>query len=205
MKNTPPFYYPAGIITCWGNNDQGQAPSRVYIQSGPYFEINSTDPTNDHSCTNVHCTLLGAIETATRRSVSSTLNLTAGSVYMLQEDAGDGAAFRISTRMMIDGKGAIIKSGLAAIRMAVVDSTGELLLKNVTVRDFHTSALDGGVIYNNGIVTIRDSTLVHNLAMTGGAIFNNGTLTIANSTLTGNTATYFGGAVVIIQTGMLPF
>ena len=52
---------------------------------------------------------------------------------------------------------------------------------------------DGGAIFNNGTLTVTDSTLSANQALGangfGGAIYNNGTLTVTNSTFSANQAT----------------
>ena len=59
----------------------------------------------------------------------------------------------------------------------------------------------GGGIYNNGALTVENSTLAGNLAARGGGIVNHGdgaaaTLTIVRATLSGNAATMSAGGIL---------
>jgi predicted outer membrane repeat protein len=54
---------------------------------------------------------------------------------------------------------------------------------------------DGGAIYNQGTMTITDSTFSVNVMGNGGAIANRGTLTIERSTIAGNLAYNNGGGL----------
>lgn len=54
---------------------------------------------------------------------------------------------------------------------------------------------DGGGLYNQGNLTVNDSTLNGNSAEFGGGIYNTGTLTLHESTLSGNSATQDGGGI----------
>lgn len=69
-------------------------------------------------------------------------------------------------------------------------------LKNLTITNGYTAA-NGGAIFNNGKLTVTDSTFTGNSAHNtniggangnGGAIENKGTLTVIGSTFTGNSA-----------------
>src|SRR5690606_27869787 len=67
---------------------------------------------------------------------------------------------------------------------------------NVTLNGLNiTKRLNG--IYNEGTLTINNSTFSGNSAVYGGGIYNyySGTLTISNSTFSGNSAVYGGGIV----------
>ena len=53
---------------------------------------------------------------------------------------------------------------------------------------------DGGGIYNDGELTLRDSTLMDNFAANvGGSLYNRGTATISNTTFRRSNAVYGGG------------
>ena len=76
--------------------------------------------------------------------------------------------------------------------------------KNITIKNIILSGavnFYGGAIYNEGELTITESTLNYNLATgDGGAIYNEGELTITESTLNENRAKYYsssglGGAI----------
>ncbi len=80
-----------------------------------------------------------------------------------------------------------------------------VVFKNMTIKNGETEY--GGAVFNNGTLTITQSTITNNAASNqisyGGAVFNNGTLTITQSTITKNTITKstainrigYGGAV----------
>jgi hypothetical protein len=59
------------------------------------------------------------------------------------------------------------------------------------------SISNGGGIYNNGSLSLSNSTVTGNSAFIGGGIFNTsiGTLTMSGDTVNNNTATQFGGGV----------
>ncbi|MBI5679659.1 MAG: hypothetical protein HZC47_02005 [Methanobacterium sp.] len=67
-------------------------------------------------------------------------------------------------------------------------------LSNLTITNGHT-ALEGGAIFNGGILTANDCAFTGNTASNSGAIFNGGTLTANDCVFTGNTAIAFGGAI----------
>ena len=71
----------------------------------------------------------------------------------------------------------------------------------VTINNIKITNCYGSAIYNEGILTVSNSTLNKNNASCGGAINNNGKLTINNSTLNNNKANDDGGA--IYNRGML--
>jgi predicted outer membrane repeat protein len=68
-------------------------------------------------------------------------------------------------------------------------------IQNLTLTNGSTTTGDGGAIYNEGTLTVNNSTFTNNNATYGGAISNRGTMTINNSTFTNNNATSWGGAI----------
>ena len=80
-------------------------------------------------------------------------------------------------------------------------NSGVLTVSNSTIVDNSTG--EGGGIYNNNQLTVNNSTLSGNAATRGGAIFNNEnrTATINNSTLVGNSASD-GGAIYNKNSGL---
>ena len=70
-----------------------------------------------------------------------------------------------------------------------------------SVKDPVLSSFDGGAIYNQGTLTVNNSTLLDNGASNaGGAIYNSGMLSVVNSNLSGNVGVQGGG---IFNTGTL--
>jgi hypothetical protein len=99
----------------------------------------------------------------------------------------------IGVSLRIVGSGArttIVDGGGVNTVVTISNTKAHVSLSNVTVRAGH--APQGGGMYNNGTLTVSNSTLSGNSALgpvgSGGGIQNNGTLTINNSTLSGNTA-----------------
>ena len=97
--------------------------------------------------------------------------------------------------------GVTIRHGVCAGGCAVfvnlgggIFNEGILTITNSTIANNSTNFRGGG-IYSSGTVTITNSTVSNNSATggEGGGMYNVGTLTIADSTFSGNLATYGGG------------
>ncbi len=75
-----------------------------------------------------------------------------------------------------------------------VSASGDLNLNHLTLRyGKNIDNLNGGVIYNGGLVHISYSVITDNIGVYGGAILNNGDLYISNSTISSNIAKNDGG------------
>jgi predicted outer membrane repeat protein len=125
--------------------------------------------------------------------------------------------------VVVDGGGLITLSGENLRQIFLVMGSGDLTLRNLTLRDgngFSGAAIsissaqakasltdcfltgndsgntDGGAIYNGGVLTVTHSILSNNHSnKAGGAIYSkNGTVAIHTTTFTGNQA-FTGGAV----------
>ncbi len=100
----------------------------------------------------------------------------------------------ISAGRIIDGGDTITLKGGGTDRLFVVDAGAELILRNIAMADGNSTG-DGGAIYNEGILTLEDSTIRNSMAAaSGGAIVSYGALTIRDSLLEGNSALN-GGAL----------
>jgi hypothetical protein len=111
----------------------------------------------------------------------------------------------IAADTTIDGSGqAVTISGNNAVRVFTVKSGVTLNLNELTVADGAVTNFQfGGAIYNNGALTVSNSTFFGNSANTvapsggGGGIYNGiGTVSVSNSTFSTNTANtdgYWGG------------
>jgi uncharacterized repeat protein (TIGR01451 family) len=86
----------------------------------------------------------------------------------------------------------IIISGNNATRLFTVHPAATVTLTGLTFANGKSNR-DGGAIYNNGTLTVQNSTFSGNSADDGGGIANWGTLTVQNSTFSGNSADDGGG------------
>jgi CSLREA domain-containing protein len=114
-------------------------------------------------------------------SVSGTISMPTGAVI-----AGD---------LSILGAGAIAVDGANSIQVFAIPG-GTVTLSGLTITG--GDAFFGAAVFNDGaIVTVTDSTISGNTAGVGGGggIYNNGTMTITNSTITANSASGPGGGI----------
>ena len=139
---------------------------------------------------------------------------TVDTTITLQENMINGKTIDLNKQgvaITIDGNGKTINGYKKQVFRIEEGST--LVIKNITIANAETTEEErGGAIYNNGNLTISDSTLENNTAILtvydrayGGAIYNNGNLNITHTTFTNNTAktkglTYsgpcaYGGAI----------
>jgi predicted outer membrane repeat protein len=90
----------------------------------------------------------------------------------------------------------ITVSNNTAIEGGGIYNDGNLTLNNTTLSD-NTSSFDGGGIFNEraSTLTIDHSTFSFNEASSGGAILNDSSVTISNSTFSENFANSSGGAI----------
>jgi predicted outer membrane repeat protein len=73
---------------------------------------------------------------------------------------------------------------------------GMLTVQNSTFSGNSAPSVAGGGIYNYGTLTVQNSTFSDNSTIAeGGGIFNDGTLTVQNSTFSGNSASFDGGGI----------
>ncbi len=99
-------------------------------------------------------------------------------------------------------------SNLGKLGVGFIWNEGTLTLVNSTISG-NTGSTFGGGIFNtgNGKLTLVNSTVFGNSSKTGGGIFNTSTLTLINSTISGNIASGAGGGIYdfAIQTTTITF
>ena len=145
--------------------------------------------------------LIAAIEKTNDNYNKFIINLQPGGDY----NATDNILYdSFTTDITINGNGQIL-NGQNTYQFIQIAREHNLTLKNITITNY--TAENGGAIYNNGTLSIINSTLTQNNATGqeyegyGGAIYNNwGTLIITGSNLTHNKATReilngYGGAI----------
>jgi len=96
----------------------------------------------------------------------------------------------VSRSVTINGAGAdlLAVDGNASSRVFQVTPGRTVTISDLTIRNGHAPAADGGGILNDATLTITNCTVSGNTAGHGGGTFNAGTLTIVNCTISGNTA-----------------
>jgi len=108
----------------------------------------------------------------------------------------------IGFSLKVIGSGAnttIIDGGAVNTVVSIPNAAARVFLSRVSIRNGRAQGFRrGGGIFNNGTLTINNSTVHGNSAAgstpgIGGGIDNGGTLTINNSTITANVAAYGGG------------
>ncbi|MBI1785241.1 hypothetical protein HYR69_08865, partial [Candidatus Sumerlaeota bacterium] len=156
--------------------------------------------------------LISAINSANSNGQSNdVINMTTGTYTLTAVDnSGENGLPIISTSITINGNGSTLTRSAAApvFRIFYISFFGVAELHNLIISGGKTAATfsdpSGGAIFNNGSLSIFDSTLSGNIATLstslglnqypgGGAIINFGDLSIYRSTLSGNTVT--GGAI----------
>jgi len=85
----------------------------------------------------------------------------------------------ITSPITIQGNGARIRGQGNAFRLLAVSISGDLTLENLTLTN-------GAGMFNNGFLTIDNSTISGNVSFRGGVVSNHGSLTIQNSSLSRN-------------------
>jgi len=143
-------------------------------------------------------------------NLSADITLTSG----FEEDVtyGSTGTAAISSPIILDGMGYnIMRDGglscnlnnanaTSEFRIIRIESTGDLTLNNITLNNGcadggNVFKKSGGAIYNEGGLSLSNSTLSENSSgSSGGGIYNNGTIAnIQNSTLSGNSTQAGGG------------
>jgi hypothetical protein len=115
----------------------------------------------------------------------------------------DHRVFSVPEGVAVDLRGLLVTGGNPGSRGGGIFNEGDLTLTNSTVSG--NSAERGGGIFNEGDLTLTNSTVSRNTAESGGGIRNGGTLTLVNSTVSHNTAVsgdgIYGGAGGIYNQG----
>jgi hypothetical protein len=119
--------------------------------------------------------------------------------------------FEISHNLTLTGSGGATLDGQKADTVLTVDSGKTMSIVDLIVTGgFATSCCpggeNGGGIWNNGTLTLTNSTVRGNATSfsgNGAGIFNTGTLTLSNSTVAGNSNSFSGGGAGIFNAGTL--
>ncbi len=123
-------------------------------------------------------------------SVTGTITLTSGTLPALAKP--------VAITGPTSGAGMTV-DGNHAVRVFVVNSGVTASISTLTIANGNALNADGSGIYNQGTLTVTNSTFSGNtaglLGVSGGGIYNVGTLTVTNSTFSGNSAIGGGGGI----------
>ncbi|MFZ5855463.1 MAG: choice-of-anchor D domain-containing protein [Chloroflexota bacterium] len=155
------------------------------------YTVNNLGDTDDGTCDSTNCTLREAINAANANDGDDQIVFTAGLTGPI---ALDTSLPIITDNLVVDGQGAKITLEANGVRILVINSGVTVTVNAITFANGNDIVL-GGAIFNNGTLTVTNSTFSDNKAFAGGGIANLGTLTIANSTFSGNNASGYGGGV----------
>lgn len=123
-------------------------------------------------------------------------------------DDGNNGLPTVRSQITIEGNGYTVERSESApsdFRIAKVDDTGHLTLRNTTVSGGRATAGSygdrGGALYNRGSLTLDQSSLLSNLAGGGGAVHSSGSLFSSDSTfafnvVNGSGPNALGGAIL---------
>ncbi|MGN0739755.1 MAG: hypothetical protein ACI4LX_06250 [Treponema sp.] len=85
-------------------------------------------------------------------------------------------------------------------RVIYIGSNVDLTLENLVVTGGYASGVEGGGIYNEGTLCIKNCSINNNTSTTyGGGIYNAGIFTMNSGTVSNNTATSYGGGICVSQ------
>ena len=137
--------------------------------------------------------LYNTIETIKNTGTNSeeTITLSPGN-YNITKTINWGNTTQTTKTLIINGNG-ITLDGEGKYQFITVEREYTLNLENIKIQNCNSTY--GAIIYNNGTVTIKNSTFINNTGKDhGGVSYNNkGTLTITHSNFTNNNATNNGG------------
>ena len=127
--------------------------------------------------------------------------LVSGEMYTLMlpgsgNDVGDLDVLD-DVRFVVDGEmPATIQMGVVGQRVMEIHGAA-VEIENITLRGGSTADNGGGILNQNGTLTLTNVSLLNNLANAGGGLYNaNGTVTISNSQIILNQGALGGGGLV---------
>lgn len=144
------------------------------------------------------CDLFDAIDAANTSSPKGACaagNTGADTIVLLKDVVLTGSLPEVASVITLNGNGHSL-SGANTYQVLVTQSSGNLTLNNVTVKDGYALYNNGGCLQNDGSLTLNNS-LVTGCGATyyGGGIDNRGTLILNDSVVSNNTAGYYGGGI----------
>ncbi|WP_254446759.1 choice-of-anchor Q domain-containing protein [Dolichospermum sp. UHCC 0259] len=127
--------------------------------------------------------------------VSNYLNLS--NIVVTGGSTNDGGGIYINPNAIALLFNTTVRNNYSSYQGGGIYNDGVLTLVNSTVADNKVDGFyhGGGGIYNGGQAILLGTTIKNNTADSGGGIQSSGTLTISNSTIYNNTSQGFGGGI----------
>ena len=121
-----------------------------------------------------------------------------GTVY-IETGTYNATSVNITNNMTITGESQVntIINGTNTGNIFYIPSGMNIYINNLTILNGKNGISgDGGAIYNQGTLSVTNTTFNNNTVTNeGGAIYNSATLNLTNITFNNNTAIYNGGAI----------
>jgi CSLREA domain-containing protein len=158
------------------------------------FTVTKTTDTNDGNC-NADCSLREAVIRANAAAGADLIEIPTGYYQLTIAGSDDTAAagdLDITSKLTLKAMGPVTVDAGGGHRVVHVLASGTATLSGLRVTGGATTGSGGG-IFNDGNVTLTNSTVSGNEAGDdnggdGGGIYNTGTATVTNSTVSGNEA-----------------
>ena len=182
-----------GLLAMLGLGKPGQAAPATT------FTVNSTDDMDDGTCNGAHCSLREAINAANGAAGADSIAFTLPPSATIT--LGGTQLPIITDTLTIDGSTAVTLtvSGAGLSRIFEIGSSTAVTLTSLTIAEgSNYDSYYGGGIFNEGTLTVTNSTFSGNIAWGGSGIYNSGTLAVTNSTFSDNLSD-FGGAIFNID------
>ncbi|MEZ5428442.1 MAG: choice-of-anchor Q domain-containing protein [Pyrinomonadaceae bacterium] len=195
-----------------GDGDGSALPDIGSFELNNRWVVTKTADTDDGTC-DADCSLREAVSTANSTAGDDLIEFDPGVFGTLQRILLDGSELRIKNNgaLTIHGTGTemLFIDGNARSRILFIEPSAQIRLENLTVSGGSGQGIYpggfGGGIYNRGILTLSDSSVINNSALSGGGIFG-GSVIAFNSRIENNLATDGGGiseAVWFIQDSVI--
>ena len=127
---------------------------------------------------------------ATNGTAANTIQLVNGTLYPSSNTsiAGPTTGFGATLAQ-------IVTVDALSQNLAFFFNTGvtNVSISGLSIANGNNASSEGGGIYNDGVLTVANTSLTGGQAYDGGGIDNDGTLVLTGSTVTGNSAIYGGG------------
>ncbi|HEX6433009.1 MAG TPA: CSLREA domain-containing protein, partial [Gemmatimonadales bacterium] len=197
-RSLVPLVIPLSLLVACGDHPPTtpDTPSDgpAYSHAAGHVVVNSAADPGDGTCNSRNCTLREAINHPSSNEITFASGLS-GPITLAPASAGAGQLV-INKPLRITGPadGIIIRRRNTDpdTRIFRIGTNGDVWLTRLTIRNGRLGERAGGGIFNDGTLTLVNTTVERNSAEQGGGIYNNGSLDLLSSTISANSA-QFGG------------
>lgn len=196
MRTLTPVVFATVLVITTACHDAATLPvapssPAMSVNNNGTWMVNSLADPGDGVCTSSECTLREAIAAAEPGDNITFKGNVSGRILTQSE-------LIIAKSLTIAGPGARVLAidGQNAHRVFQLNESSVVTISGLTI--FRGNEINGGGIYvgESSRLTLDASVVAGNLAVQGGGIFNDGVLTVVRSTVAGNTSTENGGGIL---------